>query len=157
MKTQAPFALTFNDERTTVSRSLIYDKPRLIEHLTVTENVLYALSIKHVRGEKARQLSRHSLERVGLTEKADEYPACLSGGERQRVAIARAVAKPPRLLLCDEPTGNLDSVNSSLVIELLHQMVSSDTALIVVTHDPVVARSCQRQLHVSDGMVTEAQ
>ncbi|RYQ39817.1 ABC transporter ATP-binding protein [Bifidobacterium pseudolongum] len=133
----------------------VFQSFHLIEHLTVEENVLYGLSIRRRFGDDAQQLARRALGTVGLQGKAQSQPADLSGGERQRVAIARAVAAPPKLLLCDEPTGNLDSRNSSLVIELLCGLVSPSSALVIVTHDSDVASACMRQLHVADGVVTE--
>ncbi|WP_181162613.1 MULTISPECIES: ABC transporter ATP-binding protein [unclassified Bifidobacterium] len=133
----------------------IFQSFHLIEHLTVKENVCYALAIKGIRGEQACYAAALGLSKVGLMDKADAFPGQLSGGERQRAAIARATAHEPRLLLCDEPTGNLDSANSKRVVELLHHVVSPDTALIVVTHDMSVASSCHRQLRMIDGTVSE--
>ncbi|RYN15258.1 lipoprotein-releasing system ATP-binding protein LolD [Bifidobacterium animalis subsp. animalis] len=133
----------------------VFQSFHLIEHLTVEENVLYGLSIRRQVGARAWQLASAALERVGLRNKAANYPTDLSGGERQRVAIARAVAWPPTLLLCDEPTGNLDSHNSELVVDLLCRVVDERSALVIVTHDDDVARVCRRQLHVIDGVVRE--
>lgn len=133
----------------------VFQSFHLIEHLTVEENVLYGLAIRQRTGAQAQHLAERALGRVGLRHKARSRPADLSGGERQRVAIARAVAWPPRLLLCDEPTGNLDSRNSALIIELLRELVSESSALVIVTHDDDVASSCARKLHVSDGVVRE--
>lgn len=133
----------------------VFQSFHLIEHLTVEENVLYGLSIRRRFGCDAQQLARRALGTVGLQGKAQSRTADLSGGERQRVAIARAVAAPPKLLLCDEPTGNLDSRNSALVIELLCGLVSDSSALVIVTHDSDVADACTRQLHVVDGVVAE--
>lgn len=133
----------------------VFQSFHLIEHLTVEENVLYGLSIRRQVGARARQLASAALERVGLRNKAANYPTDLSGGERQRAAIARAVAWPPTLLLCDEPTGNLDSHNSELVVDLLRRVVDERSALVIVTHDDDVARVCRRRLHVIDGVVRE--
>lgn len=137
--------------------SFVFQAFHLIDHLTVEENVRYALAIKGITGAQARASAQRALGLVGLADKSDAWPSDLSGGERQRVAIARAVASPPRLLLCDEPTGNLDSANSRLVVDLLHRTTAGDTTLLVVTHDENVARSCHRRLHVTDGIVREGE
>ncbi|WP_033515203.1 ABC transporter ATP-binding protein [Bifidobacterium cuniculi] len=133
----------------------VFQAFHLVEHLTVLENVLVGLTIRGCHGAQARGLALDALDRVGLGGKDSRRPLDLSGGERQRVAIARAVALPPRLLLCDEPTGNLDSRNSQLVVELLHDVTGPRTALVLVTHDEAVARSCARRLAVHDGVVQE--
>ena len=94
-----------------------------------------------------------ALRLVGLGDRLDHFPAQLSGGEQQRVAIARAVAKQPDVLLCDEPTGALDSKTGRDVLELLQHLNHEGTTLIMVTHDLVVARALERALHMRDGQI----
>lgn len=99
------------------------------------------------RAERARA----ALERVGLGGHADRHPAGLSGGERQRVAIARALANRPEIILADEPTGELDTVNSANVVALLKELNAAGTTVVIVTHEPDVAAQCGRELHIVDG------
>lgn len=117
--------------------------------------MLFGLEAKGIRGSAAQQRTSRYLERVGLRSKADEFPATLSGGEQQRTAIARALAAEPPLILCDEPTGNLDTANSSHVLQQLHDAASSSSAVIIVTHDNTIADSCKRTIRVLDGIATE--
>jgi putative ABC transport system ATP-binding protein len=145
-------------ERTSIRRErlgFIFQAFHLVPHLTVAENVLFGLEAKGIRGNPARLRTAVYLERVGLASKADEFPGTLSGGEQQRTAIARALATEPSLILCDEPTGNLDSVNSALVLQQLRDAASSSSAVIIVTHDSSVAESCGRTIRVLDGVATE--
>lgn len=134
----------------------VFQSFNLIDYLSVRENVLHALDIKGIRGPEARRLAAEKIHLVGLDARADAYPATLSGGEQQRVAIARAVAASPQLLLCDEPTGNLDSENSSAVLRLLLHQVSERNAVVIVTHDATIAAACDRQLNMRDGILNEA-
>lgn len=131
----------------------IFQAFHLIEHMTIEENVLYALSIHGIHGDQSHQLARRTLKETGILHRAHEYPSRLSGGERQRTAIARAVACRPKLLLCDEPTGNLDSRNAFRIIELLQAAVTDAGALVIVTHDETVAASCNRRLAMRDGRI----
>lgn len=133
----------------------VFQSFHLIDYLTVRENILHALAIKGVHGRPAHDRAMECLERAGLEDKAEQFPSTLSGGEQQRTAIARAIAARPKLLLCDEPTGNLDSRNSQTVVNMLATVIGKDTTLIIVTHDPRVADSCARHLMVSDGVVSE--
>ncbi|KAB1928061.1 ABC transporter ATP-binding protein [Micromonospora noduli] len=105
------------------------------------------------RGRRSR--AYEALERVGLADRRDSDPRTMSGGERQRVAIARAVAGRPRVLFCDEPTGNLDSANTRKVLGLLQELNASGLTVVVVTHDADVAAAAPRRLMLSDGTVTE--
>ena len=122
----------------------------LIPSLTARENVALVTDIAQspMRPEEA-------LELVGLGPRMDHFPAQLSGGEQQRVAIARAFATEPKILLADEPTGNLDSQTGASIIELLFEaQAASHTTLVLVTHDHALASRCQRQLHLEAGRVT---
>lgn len=120
----------------------------LIPTLTVAENIaLPTLFSRRKAAERAREL----LEKVGLTHRRDHRPHELSGGEMQRVAIARALINAPRLLLADEPTGNLDSANGDAIIALFHQLNREGLTIAVVTHNPTLAQAAQRQLTLRDG------
>jgi putative ABC transport system ATP-binding protein len=133
----------------------VFQSFHLIQYMTVLENVEYALDIKGIRGEESRMLSLESLRRVHLEHKIDSFPATLSGGEQQRTAIARATSLSPRLCLCDEPTGNLDSINSQMIVDLLLDSVTPQSSLVIVTHDQGIAAKCDRRLLVHDGHVRE--
>jgi ABC-type lipoprotein export system ATPase subunit len=124
----------------------------LIPTLTVLENVELPLLLDGTRGGgRGREL----LERVGIGERHDHLPGELSGGEMQRAAIARALVARPRLLLADEPTGNLDSANGTEVLALLEQEVRAQgTTLLMVTHDPDAASRADRVHHLADGHIT---
>jgi putative ABC transport system ATP-binding protein len=128
----------------------------LLDALTAQENVELACTLAGVRGPARRARARELLADVGLASRLSHRPAQLSGGERQRVAIARAMANSPRLLLADEPTGNLDEQSSEQVIELLEQLLTQRaTTLIVVTHNTALSERSLRQLSLVDGGVVE--
>ena len=126
----------------------------LLPTMTAIENVAVPLELA---GDKdARERARAELEAVGLDHRLDHYPAQLSGGEQQRVAIARATAPRPRLLLADEPTGNLDAATGGAIIDLLFDRASAAGAgLLVITHDPAIAARAGRVLRMVDGQVVE--
>jgi putative ABC transport system ATP-binding protein len=126
----------------------------LLPTMTALENVAVPLELAGDRD--ARQRARAELEAVGLGHRLDHYPAQLSGGEQQRVAIARATAPRPRLLLADEPTGNLDAATGAAIIDLLFDRASAAGAgLLVITHDPAIAMRAGRTLRMVDGRVAE--
>jgi len=126
----------------------------LLPTMTALENVSVPLELAGDKDAKAR--ARAELEAVGLGHRLDHYPAQLSGGEQQRVAIARATAPHPRLLLADEPTGNLDAATGAAIIDLLFDRASAAGAgLLVITHDPVIAARAGRVLRMVDGKVAE--
>ena len=126
----------------------------LIPTLTVTENIELPLLLDGVRrknGDIAELIAR-----VGLADRADHVPAELSGGEMQRVAIARALVAHPRLILADEPTGNLDSATGTEILDLLaEQVAESGAALVMVTHDAGAAKRAKRVVHLRDGKLTD--
>ena len=126
----------------------------LLPTLSVFENVELPLQLLNVPVRERRERGMELLRRVKLTHRADALPTQLSGGEMQRVAIARALAHRPNLLLADEPTGNLDSVNGENILDLLAEL-SNDfhTALLMVTHSTEAARICHRVLHMRDGTI----
>lgn len=133
----------------------VFQAFNLIPTLTAAENVEMGLEpaglSKHERAERVSD----ALARVGLSERADHRPAELSGGQQQRVAIARAIAKRPRVLLADEPTGNLDESMRDDILAVLEQLNADGLTLIVVTHDSAVARRARRRLRLEKGIVRD--
>jgi len=132
----------------------VFQSYQLIQTLTALENVLlpYELNVKGNGIESARRL----LEEVGLKDRMEHYPVQLSGGEQQRVALARAFVIEPPIVMADEPTGNLDSTNGQLVLDLLlSRNKNAGTTLVLVTHDPEVASSADRKIVLKDGMIVE--
>jgi ABC-type lipoprotein export system ATPase subunit len=127
----------------------------LLSPLTAAENVELALAFASVRGARRSRRARELLEAVGLADRASHRPAALSGGECQRVAIARALANHPRLVLADEPTGNLDDESAALVLDLLASLPAEHACtLLVVTHNPLVAARADRVLHLDHGRLS---
>jgi ABC-type lipoprotein export system ATPase subunit len=124
----------------------------LIPTLTVAENITLPTLFSRKR---AAQRAAELLEKVGLAHRRDHRPHELSGGEMQRVAIARALINTPRLLLADEPTGNLDSANGDAIIALFHQLNREGLTVVVVTHNPTLATAANRQLTLRDGKLVE--
>lgn len=127
----------------------------LLTHRTSLENVELGMAYLGVDPRSRRHRARESLEAVGLAHRIHALPSTLSGGERQRVAIARALATRPRLLLCDEPTGNLDSDNSGEMLELFDNLHANGATLVVITHDDAVARRAERRVGICDGQLVE--
>jgi len=125
----------------------------LLGRLTAIRNVEIPMLLNGVDREERREIARRALEAVGLGQRLDHRPDQLSGGERQRVAIARAMVMGPRLLLADEPTGNLDRSSAAEVMELLEAMNSDGLTLVVVTHDPAVAERAGRVMSMEDGEI----
>lgn len=133
----------------------VFQSFHLMPRRTALENVCLAgLYQGRSKAERTRR-ALHALEQVGLGHRIHSPADLLSGGERQRVAIARAIAGEPELLLCDEPTGNLDSVTSESVVELLTNLHSTGIAVLIITHDSKVAAAGLRRLHVLDGSINE--
>jgi macrolide transport system ATP-binding/permease protein len=133
----------------------VFQSFHLLPYRTVLENVMLAEIYRGQPQQGRRQRAMRAITRVGLTHRADFLPMKLSGGERQRVAIARAIVGNPSLLLCDEPTGNLDSTNSANVLDIFEELNRDGLTLVVVTHDPEVARRSARQVHIIDGRLTD--
>ncbi|MGI5225735.1 ABC transporter ATP-binding protein [Actinoallomurus sp. CA-142502] len=133
----------------------VFQAFHLIGHKNVTANV--ALPLMYVRHKRSarRPLSEEALSRVGLSHRLQAMPHTLSGGEKQRVAIARATVHRPALLLCDEPTGNLDTVTSNTVMGILADLAKDGLAIVVVTHDHAVAELTDRTLVVRDGKLSD--
>src|SRR5438046_7720913 len=124
----------------------------LIPYLTAVENIMLAQYFHSMTDE---QEAREALERVGLKGRADHLPAQLSGGEQQRVCIARALINDPKIVLADEPTGNLDAVNEEIVLRLLRELHRQGRTIVMVTHDPVVARLADRRIELHHGKIAE--
>jgi len=133
---------------------VVFQGFHLIPTMTAEENV--AVPLEFAGRRDAFSVARALLEAVGLEHRLRHYPGQLSGGEQQRVALARAFAPRPRLLLADEPTGNLDGETGRQVMDLLFQMHREQgTTLMLITHDPTLAARCNRILHIEDGLVTD--
>ncbi|MEX0706322.1 MAG: ABC transporter ATP-binding protein [Woeseia sp.] len=133
---------------------IIFQSFHLVPSLTALGNVSLPLEI--AGKENARERARRMLARVGLGEREYHYPSQLSGGEQQRVAIARALVHAPKLVLADEPTGNLDLQTGAKIIELLFALnTDSGSTMVLVTHDEEIARRCQRVLRLHDGALIE--
>lgn len=129
---------------------LVFQKFYLVPHLTAVENVMVAQYYHSVVDESQ---AMEALERVGLKDRAHHLPSQLSGGEQQRVCVARALINCPKLLLADEPTGNLDEKNEQIVLDLFKQLHSQDTTIIVVTHDSLVAQCADREIMLNHGVL----
>jgi len=129
----------------------IFQAFHLLPHRTVLENVMLAELYVGAPRQGRRERALASLERVGLLDRASFLPTRLSGGQRQRAAIARALMAEPGLLLCDEPTGNLDSKSAENVLDILEELSGSGLTLIVITHDEHVAARAHRRVRIVDG------
>ena len=133
----------------------VFQSFNLIPDLDLFDNVDVPLRYRKLtRGERRKRIEE-ALERVGLKSRLRHYPAELSGGQQQRVAIARAIAGSPKLLLADEPTGNLDSAMAREVMQLLEELNAQGTVVVIVTHDPEIAARAQRNVHIVDGVATD--
>src|SRR6202011_705829 len=128
----------------------IFQQFHLIPFLTAVENVMLAQYFHSMTDEKE---AAEALTRVGLGDRAHHLPSQLSGGEQQRVCIARALINDPRIILADEPTGNLDAVNEEIVLRLLREFHQQGRTIVMVTHDPVVARLADRRIELHHGKI----
>ena len=133
----------------------IFQSFNLIPDLNLFDNCDVPLRYRGMSAAERRQRIEEALTRVGLGSRMKHFPAELSGGQQQRAAIARALAGSPRLLLADEPTGNLDSQMARGVMELLEEINAQGTTIVMVTHDPELAARSQRNIHIMDGVVTD--
>jgi putative ABC transport system ATP-binding protein len=137
------------------SIGFVFQAFHLLPYRTAAENVLLAeLYNRTPRGVRIRA-AEHALGSVGLGHRLDALPTTLSGGESQRVAIARALVNRPSLLLCDEPTGNLDSRNAATVMELLGELNDAGFTIVVITHDPAIGARARRTVAMRDGVASE--
>lgn len=133
---------------------VVYQDFRLLPEKTAAENVAFALEVIETPGKQIRRMVNQALDIVGLSGKANRFPQQLSGGEQQRVALARAIVNNPPLLVCDEPTGNLDPTTSWNIIQLLNEINMQGTTLLIATHDrDVVDKMNRRVLEMKDGVL----
>ncbi len=132
----------------------VFQNYQLVPTLTAEENVLLPAELGGMNATASRQRARDLLERVGLTNRSHHYPVQLSGGEQQRVALARAFVTQPPILMADEPTGNLDSINGQHILDLLLRLNREEKAtLVLVTHDRALAEHANRILTLRDGTI----
>lgn len=131
----------------------VFQEFHLQDAMSATDNVALGMLYTGEPLGRRRQAARVALERVGLAHRLEFKPRQLSGGERQRVAIARAIAGRPRIILADEPTGNLDQAAGRDVIELLHGLASEGATLVLITHDPDIAATFHRRVQMRDGEI----
>ncbi|MGA7541317.1 MAG: ABC transporter ATP-binding protein [Steroidobacteraceae bacterium] len=134
----------------------IFQSFNLIPDLDIYDNVDVPLRYRRMKGPERHQRISRALELVGLASRMKHMPSQLSGGQQQRVAIARAIAGDPALILADEPTGNLDSLMARQVMDLLEKINDMGTTVVLVTHDPELARRAQRNIHIVDGVVIDS-
>jgi putative ABC transport system ATP-binding protein len=130
----------------------VFQQFHLVPYLTALENVMLAQYFHSTTDEKE---ARQSLERVGLGDRAEHLPLQLSGGEQQRVAVARALINHPRLILADEPTGNLDEVNEQIVLNLLRELHQEGHTILMVTHAPSIGRLADRRIELAHGRLAQ--
>lgn len=144
------------NERTNLRKGkigFVFQSFNLIDELTVVQNVELPLTYLNIPASKRKEMVKEILEKVNLSHRAKHYPAQLSGGQQQRVAIARAVVTNPKMLLADEPTGNLDSTNGKEVMELLNELNRGGTTIVMVTHSSHDAAYADRTVNLFDGSV----
>jgi putative ABC transport system ATP-binding protein len=134
---------------------VVFQAFHLLAYRTAVENVLLAQLYNNTPRSDRLAAAAAALRAVGLGHRLDALPTTLSGGECQRVAIARALVNQPALVLCDEPTGNLDSANAAALMELLDRLNAAGYTIVVITHDPQVAAHARRVITISDGALAE--
>lgn len=151
-----------NDSKLTTFRrknlSYVFQFYSLIPTLTALENVQLMAELIGLKGKKLRENAEYWLKMVGLDDRMDSFPGQLSGGENQRVAIARAIAKRPQILLCDEPTGQLDQKNGRQIVETLYNVCkTTDTTIVMVTHDMAYREYGDKIIYIEDGRVVKTE
>ncbi len=134
----------------------VFQSFHLLSHRTVLENVMVSEVYRRQSRRDRRERAKAALEKVRLGHRADFLPTRLSGGERQRAAIARALAGSPGVLLCDEPTGNLDSATTAAILDLFAELNAEGVTILMITHAPEVAERAPRRVGIVDGVLTEA-
>ncbi len=147
---------TNRDEYRKNQASVVYQSFQLFPLLTAEENVMYPMEMKNIKRKDALPKAAELLQRVGLPDKIrGQFPLMMSGGEQQRVAIARALAAGGNILLADEPTGNLDTENEQHIVELLQKLAHEDDyTVIVITHNPSVAKEADAVYRMCDGQMS---
>jgi putative ABC transport system ATP-binding protein len=133
----------------------IFQGFNLIPDLNIYDNVEAPLHYRRMAGVERKRRILSALERVGLGSRMKHVPSQLSGGQQQRAAIARAISGEPRVILADEPTGNLDTTMSNQIMELLLQINAAGTTILMVTHNPELAQQAHRQIHIVDGQIDQ--
>ncbi|MCG8414572.1 MAG: ABC transporter ATP-binding protein [Pseudomonadales bacterium] len=134
----------------------IFQAFNLSSEMTAAENVELPLTYRKEMGRKDRkELVDEMLDKIGMTDFANHFPAQLSGGQQQRIAIARALAGKPKIILADEPTGNLDSKAAAIVMDIFDRLNAEGTTICLVTHDPRSASKAKRQVHLFDGRIVD--
>lgn len=145
-------------DRTNVRKGeigFVFQSFNLIDELTVAENIELPLTYLNMKASERKEHVQQIMKRMAISHRAHHFPHQLSGGQQQRVAIARAVVFGPKLILADEPTGNLDSKNGAEVMQLLTQLNQEGTTIIMVTHNEHDAQMAQRTIHLFDGKIVE--
>lgn len=153
-----PVARLKEKERTRYRRGrigFVFQSFNLIDELTVEENVDLQLRYMGVPAKERRERVTEILRKVAMSHRAKHYPQQLSGGQQQRVAIARAVVGKPKLILADEPTGNLDSKTTVEIMDIFHELHRHGNTIVLITHDDSVAAQAERRMHILDGRLTE--
>jgi putative ABC transport system ATP-binding protein len=138
-----------------VELCFIFQTFNLIGRISVYKNVEMPLILSEVPREQRKARSMHLLDAVGISHRSDFSPQNISGGERQRVAIARALANDPKIIIADEPTGNLDLKNSEEVMKILSKLNQDGRTIIMVTHNPEITENCSRVIRLRDGRILE--
>lgn len=137
------------------SIGFVFQSFQLVLDRAASENVAMALLYRGVRSSEAHARSLEALDRVGMAARSDQHPSRMSGGERQRVAIARAIVGAPAVLLCDEPTGNLDIESSEAVLEVMQDLNAAGATIVLITHEPEIAAAGTRSLYLRDGVLAD--
>ncbi len=154
-----PMYSVSDDQRTQMraeNMGFIFQDFNLLPVLSAVENVELPLLLLGKSAPEARKTALEALESVGLADRSDHRPTELSGGQQQRVAIARAIVHHPKVILCDEPTGNLDSTTSNTVMDLLKEINDKlGTTFLLVTHDQEIASKCSRIMQMDDGLIID--
>ncbi|MHA6718753.1 ABC transporter ATP-binding protein [Sphingomonas sp. RS6] len=134
----------------------VFQSFNLIDELTIAENVALALAYRSMPAREKRERVDAAMDRVGIAHRRDHHPHQLSGGQQQRAAIARAIVSEPKLILADEPTGNLDSENGAQVMDILTRLNADGATIVMVTHSPAHADIARRTVHMLDGRILSA-
>ena len=145
-------------DRTNVRKGeigFVFQSFNLIDELTVAENIELPLTYLNIRSSERKERVQQIMKRMAISHRAHHFPQQLSGGQQQRVAIARAVVFGPKLILADEPTGNLDSKNGAEVMQLLTELNQEGTTIVMVTHNEHDAQMAQRTIRLFDGRIVE--